>query len=446
MKIQRIQYPIYVPIKPASSLTCEKREASPAVNTLSHAYFPNICFTSYISDCPELKGLLQYNIPCIYSGVPLLDSSKIAGIQKTLNKDSQTALEALQPYEKYMQPTERNIFTLLKTQSKEYPEKTIQDILIDIAKNHEAQLRTEQERVIDTLKDMSKGLPEESQYKFQLLLHETYDKLDKKPVVIPFSRDVFLYNLEKLCDYNFITPKIRRKMLQQGEKIPANNGIETQVMQLHRVNSIERMATRTSLNNLPEFKELIQKAKEQIGKKPIVMHFSRKTFIHDLKKVLNGMPEVYDDLYNEMMATALEIPSSQTSISAFAAKNSRLSSSIIATKLVIPSVASIEHVKPRSKDGKNNISNYALASKSANEKRGDMPLYEFFKNNPQVKLNIQKHFDRLIELANDGTFEKCEVPHMYIWTLKNRIEKESRETKESEPTINIDISALQKWS
>lgn len=67
---------------------------------------------------------------------------------------------------------------------------------------------------------------------------------------------------------------------------------------------------------------------------------------------------------------------------------------------------SVEHILPKSKGGKNNISNYAMTSSDINGKRGNMSLtdwilrYPIFLNN--MKNYVNKYFNTEIKGVEHG--------------------------------------------
>ena len=70
----------------------------------------------------------------------------------------------------------------------------------------------------------------------------------------------------------------------------------------------------------------------------------------------------------------------------------------IAKRLVRTSLATIEHIKPNSEEGENNIANFMLTSAGANNLRSNMPLYKFINMFPNIPKYCQKHINQIIEL------------------------------------------------
>ena len=79
----------------------------------------------------------------------------------------------------------------------------------------------------------------------------------------------------------------------------------------------------------------------------------------------------------------------------------KLSKGAYGDKLTIKN-ASLEHIKPRSKGGKNKISNYLLVSKNQNWNRGNQDFDLFIKEHPEKILTIQEYLNELRGVIIDG--------------------------------------------
>ena len=67
-------------------------------------------------------------------------------------------------------------------------------------------------------------------------------------------------------------------------------------------------------------------------------------------------------------------------------------------KFVSEKYRSVEHIKPKSKGGKDNISNYAMSDRLINSERGNMPLENWIKIHPDYLQNmknyVKKYWDK----------------------------------------------------
>ncbi len=159
--------------------------------------------------------------------------------------------------------------------------------------------------------------------------------------------------------------------------------------------------------------------------------FKRKTFLSSLDEIKPANEEEREIL-KEMKFQALYLPTSGSSPNAFVVKYANRSEQEIAKRLLRPSVASVEHVKPDSLGGKNSISNFILASAQANSLRANMPLSLFIKRFPDIPQYCQKYIEQVIEAINIGKLKGCE---MYPFKIKKTLEKES------ENLISLDLSS-----
>ena len=67
-----------------------------------------------------------------------------------------------------------------------------------------------------------------------------------------------------------------------------------------------------------------------------------------------------------------------------------------------------------------------------------MPFDEWIRQNPQTYKNCQKYVDRLIELYNEGIFEKVGLEKDYIYYFAKRV----KELSPKEKPMVLDLSKL----
>lgn len=121
------------------------------------------------------------------------------------------------------------------------------------------------------------------------------------------------------------------------------------------------------------------------------------------------------------------LPNSHTDLDSFIVKYSKESHENIAKRLISSSVATIEHVKPSSRNGKDSLSNYILVSAAYNSIRSSMPLWEFIMLNPDMDIpkNLQNYIDEVIAEVHD---KKSGFSHRswYPDKIKHAIYKETK--------------------
>ena len=190
---------------------------------------------------------------------------------------------------------------------------------------------------------------------------------------------------------------------------------------------------------------LVEESREIVNKQDANYIFRRKRLIEKLDNITSNMQE--KDKAEEISKIADKIPRGHDNIDAFIVKftqkdtrtKEQKSSKQIAMALIEPSVGSLEHIKPRhpqdgSEGGKNTFSNYLYASKEWNTRRKNMPLDKWVEKNPQIKENMQKYIDAVIEKINSRkALSNCRVyPIIAAETV----------AIESKGLIKLDVSKL----
>lgn len=173
--------------------------------------------------------------------------------------------------------------------------------------------------------------------------------------------------------------------------------------------------------------------------------FRRRKFMEKLDKITVNMQDKTSAA--KVKEIAEELPKAQENVSTFIVKYTQKDPKTkiektpyqIGIALVEPSVGSLEHIVPRhpqdnSKGGENKYSNYIYASREWNTKRKNMPLDQWVMKNPQIKDNMQKYIDVVIDKINKGeAMKRCRVyPIIVAETLE----------KESKGLIKLDTSKL----
>ena len=174
--------------------------------------------------------------------------------------------------------------------------------------------------------------------------------------------------------------------------------------------------------------------------------FRRRRFIDKLNNITKNMSD--EDTVNGIKQIADELPKSQDNVSTFIVKYTQKDPKSKKEKtpyqlgiaLIEPSVGSLEHIVPRhpqdksKKGGENKYSNYIYASREWNTKRQNMPLDQWVTLHPEIKDNMQKYMDAVIEKINKGqAMKKCkEYPIIVAKTLE----------EESNGLIKLDTSKL----
>lgn len=213
---------------------------------------------------------------------------------------------------------------------------------------------------------------------------------------------------------------------------------------------LDKLATYTDKNikNKQDSKKLIDLVDEAtliIEEQDANYIFRRRKFMEKLDKITVNMQD--KSAAEKIKEIAEELPKAQENVSTFIVKYTQKDPKTkiektpyqIGIALVEPSVGSLEHIVPRhpqddSKGGENKYSNYIYASREWNTKRKNMPLDQWVMKNPQIKENMQKYMDVVIDKINKGeAMKRCRVyPIIVAETLE----------KESKGLIKLDTSKL----
>jgi hypothetical protein len=392
----------------------------------------NIHSTTFgIANAGKLKILFSYGVPCMYSGIEMIDSPRV---QKLMKNDAfkRPLIEVLKIFENFetqLCERERRILKILKEESLQQPYKTLKETFESLAKIHRKRLRKKQAPIFQQIIKLGHELPEEYRYRFNRFMVETEDKLDEKEILILFSTTEFKYKLQKIKEdvekqKNNKAIKVLNKMIKETERLPKKTSAKTEEHQAKIINFLEIIKKRSILKDYEPLEILLSNAKARLSHEKIKTPFSRKSFIYDLDKLLKDCPD--KGTVNEILAIAELLPTSKDSISAYIIKSSYDPSEKIAFRLLWPSIASIEHILPKSRGGADIMSNFGGATTKENSERLNIDFCQQIKRKPQTKFNSQKYINKIIELARNGIFKKHNIDINYIRDFKKTIQKQSK--------------------
>lgn len=194
-----------------------------------------------------------------------------------------------------------------------------------------------------------------------------------------------------------------------------------------------------------ELNSIIQNTYSEIFNQKDV--FSRKIFIGKIEDYVEKIkhadnnfsvnhkenPPAYYKTLNKIIEKAYTLPTSYNSIHAFIVKYSKnkYSHRSIAERILSGSVATIEHALPECLGGKTRPANLINECARDNHARRHDEIIKQIREYPEMPENMQKHFNKLIELSKQGKVDKsyiCEIASTYY--------------KLSKGLLNIDVSAL----
>ena len=161
------------------------------------------------------------------------------------------------------------------------------------------------------------------------------------------------------------------------------------------------------------------------------MFFKRKSFLYALENIKAQNP--YEErVLSEIRNLALFLPTSGSSENAFIVKYSRREERDVLIRLLIGSVATIEHVRPHSMGGKDIISNFLVVSNNGNKYRENIPLSVYIDRNPAIPEYCQIQIEEIINSIHRGAMRGNEC---YPYQIKKTL------FEESEGRILLDLSS-----
>lgn len=419
----------------------ESKALYPQMESLPSAYYYPLNISFGIANSAKLKTLFSYGLPCMYTGVEMIDPKKVQRLLKINAFDGPISevMKKLKPFEKSLQGIELYVYRILGDQSKIFPNKTLAQTMKDISPIYNKKLQEKQNPIFLRLIFESRHLPEEYRYKFMQFMAETRDKIDHKPVEVPFSAMEFLYKLDKIKadvykNKSSKAIKVINKLVNEAGKLEYETNESTLEHQKQVIGFMRKIVKSSVLKEKQQLHSLLDNADGRLNHKKILMPFNRKSFIYDLDVLLENLPD--EELKIKMHNIAERLPTSREYTSAYIMKYRNESSEKIAYRLLWPFMASVEHIHPHSCGGADVMSNFGGATTRSNSDRQSIPFVEQIKNNPNIKLYCQRYVDRLIELANNGVFASNHIDVKYIKDFKRAIFTESNRE------IILDISKL----
>ena len=156
---------------------------------------------------------------------------------------------------------------------------------------------------------------------------------------------------------------------------------------------------KTNVENLDERQELLEKLDKYVEQIKGVSNetFARKKFIYNIKRSTSNI-----DNRNDIEAIASKMPTSETDVNSFFVKyaNKAENSRDIAKKLVDQGIPTAEHMKPKSKGGKDRISNYICDCADCNSRRGNVDFDEWVRQTPEFEERLQEYVNDVQDLID----------------------------------------------
>lgn len=352
-------------------------------------------------------------------------------------KPSKDVVEILSRYQNTLSGDEERVTGIISARSKVHPNLNIHDLLKEIEPVYRRDLRKKQRGIFRNIEENFKELPQQYNDKFKILMADTDKRLDERPVLIPFSSYEFKYKLAKIKnkivtgDNDLKTKKTMNKLLKESKRLSNTTNEKTIDNQIKVIGMLDWILRKSVLKNNNDLKELIGTSKARLTNKEIIAPFSRKSFIYDLGRIIDDLPA---DSKNKILQNAFKLPTSSQDFSAYMVKIANEPSEKIASRILWPYLASVEHIFPKSKGGPDVMANFAGATTRENSLRKSIDFTEQMKLRPNTPYYCQMYVNKLIELYHQGVFDKYRINPKYIEEFKNTIYEQSKHQ------INLDIS------
>ncbi len=210
---------------------------------------------------------------------------------------------------------------------------------------------------------------------------------------------------------------------------------ELRLSQVKVLEDIDRASNKFDSKTALEVRKVTTEARKKIFSDTQDQIFKRKDLLVELHDVTQDNPN--KQLVADIWAMASQLPKSTNDFNAFVVKYANRSPQEIAARLLRPSVASIEHIRPANPDsldvevGEDNLSNFMLASRDWNSGRSNTPLPEFIRKHPNIPKYSQRYIDDIIKSIHKGKLEDCD---WYPYVIKEKL------YNESEGLIDLDLS------
>ena len=198
------------------------------------------------------------------------------------------------------------------------------------------------------------------------------------------------------------------------------------ISELQVIDNIDALSNKANAKTGLAVRRVTTDARKRILNDTNESIFKRKDILSDIFKATKGCHN--KGLANELWDEANKLPKSTNDYNAFVVKYANRSPIEIATRLIRPSVASIEHISPANRNtahashGANDMTNFMLASVDWNSGRGNIALSEFVKNHPDIPKHSQEYTDDIISAIHKG---KLVDNDWYPYVLKEKLYNES---------------------
>jgi len=210
--------------------------------------------------------------------------------------------------------------------------------------------------------------------------------------------DILIEDTKKYPDYD-LTTLVAQEAKSSMEKLVKN---QKQLIKQMREDSL-----RLSIEKRMELDFILNDEENLIDNSDDFVHFKRRNFVDKIYDFRGNCLGHDAQVACEILEKAQSMPNSATNKDAFFVKYARRKNEDIARRLILPAMSTTEHIKPQSKNGKNNTDNYIPLCGDCNSRRGNIPYWEWFKIHPEMPQNLQKYIYQAAAVINSDENDSC---------------------------------------
>lgn len=450
MRILPISYNLY------NQTRCRSTKKASQNSTITNTVAAQpVYFTASAPYAEPLRLILPHNIPDLYSSIILLDPARADELfaKQVFSRSLAQISWDITPITSSLFNIEYKFFSMLKRQAKRKPDQSLQAFVQEIAPVHREKLKALQKPILKDIEAFAPEFPGDLLEQFNYFMYVSEQKLNDKPVFIPFSVKEFRYKLNNIKkrivktaqseeEINTIMKlqNIAGSIIDVPKEKRLSSGFQLSAYEDKQKVMIKKFADYLERSTLAYDKDLIEltdNSEKRIHKEKADIKFNRKSFIYDLQ-------EITDRLENRKLAhlvnkTAISLPTSKENLSAFIIKASNRSDEQIGFDLLSGSYGTVDHLKASHNGGLDTLSNYALASAYKNSLKAHKSFAEFYRQDPMIAEYAARQIDWLIYLANSypKIFKEAGLHKSYIKHLAKTLEKLSKD-----PTLIFDTRRL----
>ena len=249
-----------------------------------------------------------------------------------------------------------------------------------------------------------------------------------------------MHKIEKLCfrklkAFSKLQPE---KSLQEMLEVLRPKSIERLISsQLSILDIIVKQGEGLSPSSKEKLMEILERSRKVIIEDNPEGSFKRKKFIDNITRLIQNIPEEDKPLGESILNAAFKLSTSKDDLDAFIIKYSGFVSRIIegeevkihrssleiGQRLVYPSVATFEHIKPKSNGGSSETANGLAECFKCNNTRGNIPFDDWIRLHPEMEINLRRYMDVIIRLIRKNPIMKKNYPEYPVIIAKTILEE-----------------------